>query len=168
MGTNYYLTPKGFDKVSEINKSTFKILNEIKNDYCKSINELVNKAYESHKIYKEVLDIGDVNNIDCRLIYDFEIPEIHLCKISFGWCPSFESTEYYRSFNEFKEFYNKYKDDFDITDEYNRYLTIDELEKIATTAKENAKEFHSKSNSCGIIYYSVDEYGFEWTSTHFS
>ena len=168
MGTNYYLTPKGFDKVSEINKTTLKVLNEIRDNYCKSIKELIDEASKNHKIYKEVLDIQDIDNIDCRLIYDFEIPEIHICKLSFGWCPSFESTEYYSNFNEFKEFYNKYKDDFDITDEYNRYLTIDELESLATTAKENAKEFHSKFNSCGVAYYTTDNYGFEWTNTHFS
>ena len=167
MGTNYYLTPKGFDKISDINKNTLKILNEIRNDYCKSIHELIDKASINHKIYKEALDIGNIDDINVKLEYEFEIPEIHICKISYGWCPSFESTEYYKTFDEFKEFYNKYKDDFDITDEYNKCLTIDELEHIATTAKENAKEFHSKYNSCGVAYYSTDNYGFEWTNTHF-
>ena len=35
MGTNYYLTPKGFDNISEINKITLRLLNEIRDNYCK-------------------------------------------------------------------------------------------------------------------------------------
>ncbi len=170
MGTNYYLTPKGFDKIDEINKITLKTLNEIRDNYCKSIEELIEKTCKNHKIYKEVLELPDLDNIKCILQWDIEIPEIHICKISAGWCPAFETTEYYNTFKGFKNFYDKYKDDFYITDEYNRQVTIDELEQIVTNAKRNAKEFHTKYNSqySSYVNYITDEDGFEWTSTHFS
>jgi len=169
MGTNYYLTPKGFDKIDEINKITLKTLNEIRDNYCKSIEELIEKTCKNHKIYKEILELPDLDNIKCILQWDIEIPEIHICKISAGWCPLLESTALYDNFDDFKKFYEKYKDDFDITDEYNRHYTINELENRLVKAQQKAIEFHEKYSSdfCNSPNYISDDYGFEWTSNHF-
>lgn len=146
MGTNYYLTPKEFKDIDTVNQVTLKALNEIRDNYCKSIEDIKTAAINNHKIYKDSLDLPDTDNIQCILKWEVEIPEIHICKVSFGWNPLFESNKHYNSFKGFKDFYNKYKDDFIITDEYNRQLTIDEFESIVTTAKANAKEFHTKYN----------------------
>lgn len=170
MGTNYYLTPKGFDEIEEINKITLKALNEIRDSYCKNIEELIEKSSKNHNIYKEVLELPDLDSIKCILQWDIEIPEIHLCKISAGWCPLLEATDYYNNFDDFKKFYEKYKDDFDITDEYNKHITIDEFESILTKAQQKAIEFHEKYNSNfyeNSIKYTTDDYGFEWTYNHF-
>ena len=167
MGTNYYLTPKKLDKILEINEITSKALNQIRDDYCKSINELFEKANKEHRIYKEVLDFPDTDDIRTKLEWEVEIPEIHICKVSYGWIPLFEKTERYGSFSDFKKFYEEYKNDFDLTDEYNKHLTIDELEEIVTTAKEKAQESHTKYDS-PYYHIEVDKDGFEWSSTHFS
>ena len=170
MGTNYYLTPKGFDEIDTINKVTLKTLNEIRNSYCKSIKELIEKSCKNHNIYKEVLDLPDLDSIKCILQWDIEIPELHICKISAGWCPLLEATEYYSNFDDFKKFYEKYKDAFDITNEYNEYITIDEFESILFKAKERATEFHSQYNDDFYgtnIKYTTDSYGFEWSYNHF-
>lgn len=168
MGTNYYLVPKDFDLLDNINERLDIILRDTKNEYKETIRRLIDKVNNKHSIYKEVLEFPSLEDFDIKFEWKMEVPDIHICKISGGWCPSFESNKYYSNFDEFKDFYNKYKDDFDIKDEYNKSITLDELESIATTAEENAKEFHSKYNSCGIAYYTTDNYGFEWTNTHFS
>lgn len=135
---------------------------------------MIDSSFEKYPFYKDSLDIcrPSDSNFDILLRYDFEYPEIHICKISNGWCPLLEANNYYSSFKELETFYSKHKDDFDIKDEYGRLFSWESFVKELKSFKQKAIKSHLEEYGSPLAYeyikYTRDSDGFEWTNTHFS
>ena len=170
MGTNYYFTPKGFNDLDEINKITAKTLNEIKNTYITNVKNLIDSAKQNHSIYQEVLDTNEENidDIKAELSWNYEIPEIHICKISCGWKTLFQATNMYSNLDELKSFYDKYNNDFIITDEYGSEFTLKDLVKKVKEhdSLDSSKNTHLQYENSFLHYY-IDNDGIEWTTNSF-
>ena len=77
--------------------------------------------------------------------------EIHIGKRSGGWKPIFqEHKKAYTSVNEMKQFIKSHLDDIRIFDEYNKELTLDELEDELITWEEKQKTRYMKYIPDGI------------------
>lgn len=170
MGTNYYFTPKCFERLNEVNKITYMALNEIRDNYIHTVEDIIKTAENQHNCYKTLLNIDKdkLNETRIELEYEFDLPEIHICKISMGWKVLFEANDSYSNLDEFKSFYEKYKEDFIITDEYSREFTLDEFinEVISHNNSKNSKNSHLQY-SCSYFKYYKDDYGIEWVNQHF-
>ena len=170
MGTNYYFTPKGFNDLDEINKITVKALNEIRNTYLTNVKNLIVSAKQNHSIYQEVLDTNEENidDIKAKLNWNYEIPEIHICKISYGWKTLFQATNMYSNLDELKSFYDKYNNDFIITDEYGSEFTLEDLVKKVREhdSLDSSKNTHLQYEGYFLHYY-IDKDGIEWTTNSF-
>ena len=168
MGMNYYLRPKDYEHVDIINEVIKKTLLDIENDYKNTLKSIIVSANLKHDIYREALAerIADVDNIRVKLEWEFDIPEIHVCKLSGGWVPLFEETKYYKDYEGFKKFYNKYKDDFDFVDEYDEKVNIDEFDR-EVMSKIHEENSHLQFNNLDFKYVK-DKYGVEWVNVTFS
>lgn len=173
MGTNYYLRPKGFNNLDQITADLYRSIDFARIDYIKSLNKMIENAKKISPLYFELLDLPDLeelNEIQVNVVYDYELPEVHLCKTSGGWIPLFESTKYYKNFKEFEDFYNNHKDVFDIYNEYDEYVNFSDLKEHVFEMKEKATESHLQYNNS--LYnicnnednYWVDDLGIEWTN----
>lgn len=83
----------------------------------------------AHK-FAEKLEYGDtVEYIDGEYELcdepDFHY-EIHLNKLSCGWKPLFQIHRPFSTFSELEQFYNNYKDDIEIEDEYGRKMSFED------------------------------------------
>ena len=56
-------------------------------------------------------------------------PKLHICKMSMGWKPLFESTKYYKNVKELKDFYERNRNRISIADENPEEFTIEDFEK---------------------------------------
>ena len=121
MGTNYYFKPKkfGIDKIKMLYEDYTSKLDRLLNDYIKSYNKMCNEMSKETGDLFECDELTDYDNWwnDMHLA-EIEYPKLHICKISIGWRPLFESTKYYKSMQELKNFYEKNKNRISITDEY--------------------------------------------------
>lgn len=169
MSTNYYLRPIKYEHINKINENVKNKLSKIEKEYNKSIKELI---IENNKIdvYKDLLD---KDNIDVKIVlkYEVEIPDIHICKLSYGWIPSFQANANFKSWNEFESYYLMNKDYFDIVDEYDEKISLVYLyQKVFEhlNNKNNSKS-HLELNECSYLGIKrwKDNYGFEWTDIEF-
>ena len=173
MSTNYYFYPKGFEKLDEVNKVTKSSLEDMTMNYIKVIKLMINDSIDSHPEYHDMFNLDVLKNTldDTRIIlkYDVEIPELHICKLSGGWIPLFNKTNYYSNFDELEEFYNKYKDILYLKNEYDEEISFKELkEKAYNKLKEPRSHLdyngpYSVFNGSFKNQYYKDKYGFEWT-----
>lgn len=171
MGTNYYLKPRGYDELKIINKSIKLSISSLLQSYRDELNKIIEKSDSFCPIYPEILDRADPDNIDIKLEWEFEEPDVHICKLSGGWKPLFEQTKFYSSFEEFEDFYNKYKDYFTIINEEGIELTFEGFkknvfEKVSNTENQSHLQYNSQLDY-SIKYYK-DNLGVEWTNTRFS
>lgn len=94
-----------------------------------------------------------------------DVTELHIGKRSVGWYPLFESSEYYSSVEEIKNFYLTNKDYLDIIDEYNRTYTLEELEdELFNWNKDNLE---AKSHLDLSPNYYLDKEGYEFLRNSF-
>lgn len=164
MGTNYYFTPKKFekDKIKILHENYSTKLDVLLKEYIKSYNKLYNEmAIETSDLF-EIEELTDYNNwYNYMHLAEIEYPELHICKISAGWKPLFQSTKFYSNVKEIKEFYNKNKDRINVEDEYGEVQDINELFKIIDT------KYKDKNNQSHKDAYK-DEQGYEWLTSNFS
>lgn len=171
MGTNYYFVPKGYEQINLINKSTEEALKNIQDLYVKSIRNVIRYAEDLHPIYKELLNYEySLDEIYASLRWPVEIPEIHICKISAGWVPCFQTNKHFSTYQEFLAFYDLFKDIFTLEDEYHEVIDIEELKKDLFRHKEDAlpQNDRMKYNSDYYVSYKRDSDGFDWTNVDFS
>ena len=171
MGTNYYLKPKGYDKLDWLNKSTNIFIESVLKSYKDELNKMIKESDEICPIYQEILDRADPDNIQIKLQYEFEEPDVHICKISAGWIPLFEKNKYYSNFKEFESFYKKYKKYFTFIDEYNREIDfnkfkVDIFKRVSDKSNQTHTQYNSFFNSEHQYY--KDENGIEWIDNKFS
>jgi len=163
MGTNYYFKPKkfGIDKIKMLYEDYTSKLDRLLNDYIKSYNKMCNEMSKETRDLFECDELTDYDNWwnDMHLA-EIEYPKLHICKISIGWKPLFESTKYYKSMQELKNFYEKNKNRISITDEYGEEQDIDELFKTIDNRYKN------KNNRSHPDAYK-DEQGYEWIDCDF-
>ena len=172
MGTNYYFRPKGFQKIDKLNENLRNSIEAIKNEYLNELKEILVETESQYKDYADLLHLTDISDLEDRVeftVFEFETPDIHICKISGGWIPLFETTEYYHTLTELIEFYNKYKNKLNLINEYNEVINFDKFikEVLDRTNNKNYQTHLQYNNSYGIYYYK-DELGVEWTNSQFS
>lgn len=115
MGCNFYFRPKNCEFINIINNTYDKILQKTLTEYKNAISPIFNKLRDSYSEFLDLLQLPDLDFIKIDLLkYSVEIPEIHICKLSCGWRPMLQSNKFYSNYNEFKDFYIKYKNVFDI------------------------------------------------------
>lgn len=92
--------------------------------------------------------------------------ELYIGKRSVGWYPLFESTEYYSSVEEIKNFYQSNKTHLDIIDECGRKYTLEELEdELFNWNKDNLE---ARSHLDLSPNYYLDKDGYEFLRNSFS
>ena len=169
MGTNYYLTPKFSAKITKLNSDYNDMLQKIKETYINEVKSIYDEAYRFSSEYKEFFPINDIDDISLYLKYEVEVPEIHICKISSGWVPSFQKCKWFSTYREFLAFYDLHKEIFDITSEYNEIVSIDKLNKDLFKFKNKALPENDRSHYSSNYYvYIKDEDGFDWINVDFS
>lgn len=169
MGTNYYLRPRGFERLKQLNEETNSKLAVIRESYIKEIQDMIEESSKISPLYEDLLDRPDPSNINLYLQYEYDLPELHVCKTSGGWVPLFEATKYYKSFKELESFYSKYKDVFTLYDEYNELVDFKDLKEKVFSMRDIATETHLKPDPywgyTPDISYWKDEDGIEWTNS---
>lgn len=172
MGTNYYLRPKGFDKIEEVTSEVYKDIDYARIEYIKALGKIIEEAKKISPIYSDLLHLPteeDLNQINIELQYEYDLPEIHICKVSGGWVPSFEANKYYKSFKEFEAFYSANKSFFDIYDEYDREVDFSDFKKMLFDWLNDDLLSHSKYYpGHASIRYWRDDSGFDWIDSEFS
>lgn len=164
MGTNYYFKPKKFemDKIKMLHEDYTSKVDKLLNEYIKSYNKLCKKMSKETNDLFECEELEDYNNWwNYMYLAEIEYPELHICKISMGWKPLFESSKYYRSVQELKDFYENNKNRINIVDEYGEIHDLDELFEFI-----NIKYKDKKSQTHEDAY--KDKQGYEWVSHNFS
>lgn len=148
MSINYYMKPK----VIEIIKKDIedKILNS--------------KINIEHDILNQVLSY--IEGDDCLL---------HIGKSSSGWKPTFHKNNYWSSVEEIIDFYEKNKEKVSIVDEYDKELSIEELEDNLINWNKDNKEaltpFNKEKsgfNDYWLKDYYLDKDGYVFTESNFS
>lgn len=172
MGTNYYFRPKGFTEIDRLNKNLKDSVSVLKEEYLNKLKELLVKTESQYKDYADLLYLTDISDLEDRVeftVSEFEVPDIHICKISAGWIPLFESNRFYSNFRELEKFYLKYKDNLVFVNEYDDIINFEKFKKDVFDRIDNKNyQTHLQyNNSYGIRYYK-DEFGVEWTNTQFS
>lgn len=168
MGCNYYFRPKDCEFINIINNTYDKILQNTLTGYKNAISPIFNKLRDSYSEFLDLLQLPDLDFIKIDLLkYFVEIPEIHICKLSCGWRPMLQANKFYSNYNEFKAFCTKYKDIFDIYDEYNQLVEFEELEsQIFYRARET---FQTHLDYDSVYNYKDTDYQYiEWTRREFS
>ena len=84
-----------------------------------------------------------------RIFIPIEENPLHIGKSSCGWTFSFQKTQYYSSYKEILEFYEKNKENIKIIDEYNKTIPIDEFMELVEYKKEEPNNHY---------YYMHEEY----------
>ena len=172
MGTNYYLRPKGFKKIEKINRNLYSSIHALKEEYLKQITDILISYKDEYEYYADLLYLSDISDLEDKVqfsVYGLEVPDIHICKLSGGWTPLFESNRLYSNFNEFEDFYNKYKDKLNLFDEYDDIISFEDFKnEIFSRLNNKNYQTHLQYNNCYGIYYYKDELGVEWTNSHFS
>lgn len=164
MGTNYYFTPKKFEKnrIRRLYEDYTDKLDKLLKDYIKSYNKLYKEmSIETNDLF-ETEKLPHYNDwYNYMHLTEIEYPELHICKISMGWKPLFEATKFYGNVKELKEFYNKNKDRINIEDEYGEVHDIDDLFEFIDIKYKNKKSLEHKD-----AY--KDSQGYEWVTNNFS
>ena len=168
MGTNYYFRPKGFNEIDDLNSSIDFIIKILKRFYLDKLNDILDKYKEN---YLDLLCLDNISDLEDKVkftVLSLDTPDIHICKISAGWIPLFESNPHYSNFEEFESFYEKNKDKLDLIDEYNRVIDFDYFKRNVFDRINNKNyETHLQYNNSYDISYYKDELGVEWTNSKF-
>lgn len=164
MGTNYYFTPKKFekDRIKRLHEDYSSKLDILLKEYIKSYNKMCNEMWKETTDLFNTEELSDYNNwYNYMHLSEIEYPELHICKISIGWKPLFQSTKFYSNVKELKEFYNKNKDRINIEDEYGEVQDIDDLFEFIDV------KYKDKNNQSHADAYK-DGQGYEWVTNNFS
>ncbi len=173
MGCNYYLRPKGYEPIKVINKTINDTLDNIVESYKYSIKKVIEEAEKISPLYKELfftdLCIDDITHV---LQWEVELPDLHICKLSYGWKPLFQKSKYFSTFKEFEDFYKLHTDIFDFVDEYDEIQDFEEFkEYVFEKVKDKKSQTHLQYNG-GLpglsLEYTKDKDGIEWTNHEFS
>lgn len=90
-----------------------------------------------------------------------ELSYIHIGKRSSGWEPLFQKTEYFSSVADIKKFYNTNKDDIIILDEYDRELSLSDLEEdLFNWNMENTEAREHDMDGSGEFYRDLENFCF--------
>ena len=158
MGTNYYFRKKTIDP-----KRIEAIVDSLNNDF----KDLVTKYNEKlHEVFSEM---GIDNLCEFDDYHTFISPvghsdyDIHVGKLSCGWKPLMQATEYFHSVETLKQWYEENKSDYNFINEYDEVASFEDyIEEIARRNSDDSlkghEEFHQVTRS--------DSY--DWTYTQFS
>jgi hypothetical protein len=123
--------------------------------------DLKNSKELSESISKQI-EVLDADEVRARLF-----DRIHICKLSAGWKPLFQITEYYGSLDELKEFYEQNKGKYAVINEYHEPVEFYELiEECAQRNNDDAMRTHLSVSS--TYYYRTCASGYEWSEGEFS
>lgn len=89
-----------------------------------------------------------INPIE-SIFFPIEEKPLHIGKSSLGWTFSFQKTEYYKSYKEILEFYEKNKKYIRIIDEYHRTIPINEFKELVE---------HKRTEQNNHYHYMHEEY----------
>ena len=167
MSCNYYLKPKGFDEINELNDNIEVELSKLTVKYIDDVNNITEKACNISPLYKELLDLPDLSDLFIQMQWPVELPEIHVCKMSLGWVPCFQSNKMYKTYKEFLEFYTKHKDIFTLINEYDEEIDLEKFKEDLKYFKDKALPNNNRANNYNM-YYISDEDGFDWIDNDFS
>ena len=143
MGMNYYLKPKGYDKLDWLNKSTKIFIDATLKSYKDELNKMIEESDKICPLYLEILDRADPDNIQIKLQYEFEEPDVHICKLSAGWKPLFEKNKFYKTFKEFEDFYKNNKKYFTIINEECEELKSKVFMKVSDKDSQTHLQYNS-------------------------
>lgn len=177
MGTNYYLvaknkkyTQKDFNDIRDVYQNK---VEEIIQEYKNTVQNMIDQMYPTE--VETLIPKIDVETafayMKTTYLFEYEIPDIHICKVSKGWYPLFQKNNHWSSFKEFIEFYNSNKDYLSLIDEENREIPIDEfIQTIHTWYSQSDNETHIQFQSPlnPIPEYYKDPEGYEFTTHEFS
>lgn len=169
MGTNYYFEPIGFDQINKINEIFVKSVEKLKEEYERQIEDIIDKNNKEHSLYRGFFRPYFDTNYTLQH-QEFYVPDVHICKLSYGWVPLFEQNKYYSNIEQFKYFCETYQNDIVIKDEYDRVYSIEKfLDIVYDHLKNNNKESHLQYNNSLLgIKYTKDPTGIEWANSEFS
>ena len=183
MGTNYYIIEKSKNKldkelrelISVIDKEALidNIENLIKNSYKDVIDYLINNKLE-HQLSNFNMTLEETisnirSNINYNMDYNIDVQEQyakHIGKSSWGWLFGFQEQDEWHTYKEFKEFITskEFESNYDIIDEYNRIITVDEMLDLIDTKQSDE---HNLSNSDNFKY-SENRDGYRFSKGDFS
>lgn len=175
IGINFYLRPKRYEYIDELNKKAIDSVNKIKKQYFNSIKELI-ESNKDIECYKDLLNLNKLKDVEDVFIFSgnnwtIDCPDIHICKLSYGWVPNFEVNNNFKSWDEFENFYLNNKEYFDIIDEYDTKINLVYFTQKCFEHLQNKDNFRSHltetSQFFGINRWK-DNIGFEWTNNNFS
>ena len=99
--------------------------------------------------------------------YLYDDFDIHICKISDGWVPSFEVNDNFTTYKEFKKFYLDHKDEFLLIDEYNKEIDLATLDSNLEYHKLTALDKNKRTSNFYAKLY-TDEDGYDWIDCNFA
>ena len=166
MGTNYYLRPKKFEKLTILNKNLELALDVLKDDYLANVSSLIREAEKEHPEYKDMLKLPDELTFYIAPQYLYNDFDIHICKVSGGWIPSFEVNDNFTTYKEFKKFYLGHKDEFLLIDEYNKEIDLATLDSNLEYHKLTALDKNKRTSNFYANLY-TDEDGYDWIDCSF-
>ena len=105
--------------------------------------------------------------LDADTVRERLFDRIHICKISAGWKPGFQRTEYFSSLDELKEFYKQNKDKYNVIDEYDEHIDFNALLEKCRQRYDDTKNKSHLSEDCRK-YYRKCSSGYEWCGMEFS
>lgn len=161
MGMNYYFISKNYNR--ETHKKIFKT-------YKKDIEQSV-------ELYKKDIKkfFGKLNDLDKLAFKEFDSlisklelddpPKLHICKLSYGWKPLLQISNYYSSMTSLKNYYKKHKDTIRVINEDFEDIDFEELIKLIEDKNNNDK---NQSHKDYDIVTLVDSLNYEWYDGDFS
>lgn len=171
MSTNYYLRPIKYEILDKINEDIRIKLSKLENEYNSNIKQLI---IENSSIipYNGLLNENDINT-KIVLNYEIEIPDIHICKLSYGWIPQFEANKNFKSYSEFENFYLENKNYFEIIDEYDNKYSLTYLYQKIQKHIQNKDNYRSHlEETCKYLginrWKDKNNDKIEWVDTNFS
>lgn len=183
MGTNYYIIEKSKNKldkeirelISVIDKEALidNIENLIKNSYKDVIDYLINNKLE-HQLSNFNMTLEETisnirSNINYNMDYNLDVQEQyakHIGKSSWGWLFSFQEQDEWHTYKEFKEFITskEFESNYDIIDEYNRIVTVDEMLDLIDTKQSDEHNLSNPDN----FKYNENRDGYRFSKGDFS
>ena len=140
-------------------------------DQCRELYEDImgTNYYFDRKNSKELSELisKQIGFLDAETVRERLFDRIHICKLSGGWIPLFQGTEYYKSLDELKEFYRRNKDTYIVINEYDEQIDFDELlEKCTLWRDKDNNKSHLTATAYGINFR-ICPSGCEWSDMKF-
>lgn len=122
---------------------------------------------EELDIERELSDIRDKALNNSNVVHN----EIHICKVSGGWKPLFQShSDKFSNFQELKEYYKNNKKNLIVMDEYDREIKWSEF--LDYIIDRNVSLWNGLGLKSHLLLgydgeYQLDNDGFDWTNREF-